>query len=155
DRSARRKLLGSGGSRAGLGPEIRTPGPLTSVTEADTNPIMIWKFPPLIRAGEVAASDEVDAANALLLARVGRGIDVGDGERTLAVDLNNRLARSPGIVVHLGCRLGNPAGPQRYAFLGVELVSHADVERARNHRDVFRRRMIVRRDLVACGHLQP
>src|SRR5262249_38652477 len=140
DRSARRKLLGSGGSRAVLGPEIRTPGPHTSATEADTNPIMIWKFPPLIRAGEVAASDEIDAANALLLARIVCGIDVGDGERPLAVDLDNRLARSPGIVVHPGCRFGKPARPQRYAFLRVELVSHADVEGARNHRDVFRRR---------------
>src|SRR5512139_1723819 len=96
-----------------------------------------------------------DAARALLLARVVRRIDVGNGEGSLTVDLDDSLARRPGIGVHPGCRLGKSAGPQCYAFLRVELIAHTDVERAREHRDVFGGRMIVRRDLVARGHFQP
>src|SRR5229473_8413875 len=94
-------------------------------------------------------------ARTLFFARIVRGIYVRDGEGALTVDLNDGLARSPGVVIHLGRRLGKSAGPQRHAFLLVELVSHTDVERARKHRDVFSRRMIVRRDLVASGHFQP
>ena len=67
---------------------------------------------------------------------------------TLAVHLHDGLARRPGKVVHLGRRLGKPAGPQRHALLLVELVAHADVERARQHRDVFGRRMAVRRRIL-------
>src|ERR1700722_18568918 len=42
---------------------------------------------------------------ALFLARIIRGINVGDGEGSLTVDLDDRLARRPGIVVHPGGRL--------------------------------------------------
>jgi len=45
-------------------------------------------------------------------------------------------------VVHLGRRLGKTARPQRDAFLRVQLIAHADVERTRQHRDVFGGRMI-------------
>src|SRR5437879_6075175 len=116
-----------------------------------------WTGCPSPRAiAETSARlDRRGPARALFFARIVRGIYVGDGEGALTVDLDDGLARSPGIVIHLGCRLGKSAGPQRHALLLVELVSHTDVERARKHRDVFSRRMIVRRDLVACGHFQP
>src|SRR5262249_29777940 len=77
------------------------------------------------------------------------------GEGSLTVDLDNRLTRGPGVVVHFRWRLGKSARPQHHAFLRVELVAHANVERTRYHRDVLGRRMIVRRDLVACRHFQP
>src|SRR5882762_4681897 len=76
-------------------------------------------------------------SHALFLARIVRRIDVSNGEGSLTVDLDDSLARRPGIVVHPGRRLGKTARPQGHAFLRVELVSHTDVEYARKHRDVF------------------
>ena len=64
------------------------------------------------------------------LARIVRRIDVGDGERPLTVDpalCSHPCSRHSGSSWR---RLGKSAGPQRYAFLHVELVAHAEVQRA-------------------------
>jgi hypothetical protein len=55
----------------------------------------------------------LESDDALLFARIVRRIHVGDGEGPLSVDLDYSVVRSPGIVVHLGCRLCKPAGSQR------------------------------------------
>ena len=69
-----------------------------------------------------------------LVARVVRRIDVVDGERAPAVNLNHGRLRCPGVVLHVFFGAEETADAQGLAFLRVEFVPHADVERAGDHR---------------------
>ena len=58
-------------------------------------------------------------------------------------------------MVHVGVHGGEPAGGQLQGMRCVELVSHAEEERALDDRDVLIGRMKMRRHLVAVGQVQP
>jgi len=63
----------------------------------------------------------------LAVAWVIRGIDVIDGERALAMNLDHGRGGRPAVVLHSGFRDEESARFHRFTFLGVELVAHGDV----------------------------
>ena len=88
-------------------------------------------------------------SDVLAVTRIIGRVDVVDRERAHAMDLNDRGAGRPAIVLHAFLRVDEAAGPQRLALLGVELVAHCDMEVAGQDRDVLVGRVRVRGDLVA------
>src|SRR5437660_106765 len=78
---------------------------------------------------------------------VGR-IHVGECEGTLTVHLHDGLLRSPGVVIHVRRRFTKTSRAKFDPLLFVKLVTHSDMEFARDDRHVLGCRMIVRRDLV-------
>src|SRR5579862_2688671 len=99
--------------------------------------------------------DPVRAAHSVGLPRIVGGIDISDVERSGGVHLNDRFAARPAIMVHPLRHVDEPAGLQRLAFLRIELVAHAKVQRAGDDRHIFIIRMHVRRYLVSGWKLQP
>src|SRR5947208_16190491 len=89
------------------------------------------------------------------LSRVVSRVDIGDREWPVAIHLDNGFLASPAIMMHALGHVDIATGLERFAFLRVELVAHAKVERAGNHRHVFISGMHARRDLVAGRKLQP
>jgi len=82
------------------------------------------------------------------------GIDVVELEWSLAVDLNDGLAAGHGEVMHFGIEEGEAAGGEGFGLVGIKLIAHANPEGAGDYRDVFAKRMPVRRDAIAVGHFQ-
>src|SRR4051812_25958283 len=93
------------------------------------------RFPP-VRPWRWLSLDAVkpkSAGKESLLAGIVRGVDISDGERALAVDLQHGGPRGPGIMVHLGRGLRVASGGEPNSLLFVKLVAHADVEFSRDH----------------------
>src|SRR5262245_2765256 len=94
---------------------------------------------------------------ALLLGRDASGVVVGvqvvELPGTHAVELDDRLAVGPEVVVHLWRQVAESTGRDLHALRLVERVPHSDVRGPRDHGYVFIRRMPVRHDLVARRHL--
>src|SRR6476620_4663405 len=71
-------------------------------------------------------------ARLLLLRRLGvvpriiGRVDIVDRKRAHAMDLDDRGAGRPAIVLHPFLGVDEPSGPQGLAFLRVELVTHSD-----------------------------
>src|SRR6266851_502780 len=89
-----------------------------------------------------------------LSAGIVRRIDVGDCKGTLTVNLHNRWAGYPSIMVHCRRCLAIPSCGQLNSLFLVKVVAHPDVKIAGDDRHVFRCRVIVGRDLVTRWHLQ-
>src|SRR3954468_8904432 len=94
-----------------------------------------------------------DSQASLLFTRVIRWIGVGYAERTLRLNLNDRGTAYPTIVVHFGRCLDVSARRWLASFFLVELVSHSDVEVARNDRDVFIFWMMMGGEFITARHL--
>src|SRR6266540_3232181 len=91
----------------------------------------------------------------LCLLRVVVRVDIGHVEGTVGVDLYHRRHLGKSIVVHLARQEVKSAGGQRVFALRVELVAHAEIERARYDRHVLVLGVPVRCDLVAGGRFEP
>src|SRR5215831_6466847 len=89
------------------------------------------------------------------LAGIVVGVDVGQREWAHAVDLDYGRGFRHRIVVHLRGQKGIAARGQLLHRALVELVPHADGERARENRDVLIGRVPVRIDPVTGRHLEP
>ena len=85
---------------------------------AARRPRLLW---PCDRGGKRRAVPHRQARCFLFLARIVGRIDIGDRERALAMHLNDRRTRCPGVVIHLRRGRGKPAGGQHHAFLGSSL----------------------------------
>jgi hypothetical protein len=87
-------------------------------------------------------------------ARVVVGIDVVELKGRLAVDLDNGFSASHGVVVHVGIEKSKATGRERGHFVDFEFITHANLERTGNDRDVFALRVKMRRDAETVRHLQ-
>src|SRR6516164_198075 len=87
------------------------------------------------------------------LPRIIRGVDVNKLKWADAVDLDNGFALGPGEVAHLPWHDHERTCRQGLRGVGAELVAFGRHESALDHRDVFIRRMPVRRDLVSIRQL--
>ena len=87
------------------------------------------------------------------LAWVVRLVDISHCKRTLAMNLDDRVACRPCVVVHVRGRDAKSTSGQVNALCLVEFVSHSDVKVARDHGHIFRRRVIVGRNLIVCRYV--
>jgi len=81
--------------------------------------------------------------------------DDGPTRETQAAKLNDLFGVAEGAFVLAGDLNAAPDSRQRLGLRRVERVSHAQVERPRDHRHPLRLRVRVRRDLVPVRHLDP
>ena len=91
----------------------------------------------------------------LFLARIVRWIDVDDTKRPRTSNLHDGIAGHPSIIVRLAQVLRLATRTQQHAFVGVELVAHADMKLTRQYSDILILWMIMGRDFVARRHFQP
>ena len=70
------------------------------------------------------------------------------------MNLDHGLSGSGGIVMHAGIQVSEAASPEAHHLAGIELISHADFERARKDGDVLPVRMGMRSDPVTVRHFQ-
>src|SRR5260370_34783899 len=81
-------------------------------------------------------------------------IDVVDTYRRHAVDLDDSLSGSCGVVVHAWFQVGEAACPEAHHLACIELIAHTDLESTRQHRNVLPIGMSVRCDFVAIRHFE-
>src|SRR5258708_2205827 len=90
----------------------------------------------------------------VLRRRIVLRIDVHDVERTHGAELHYRRPFRPGVVVRFRRQVMETAGVHLVAGFHIHLVALAEMERARDHREVLVGRVVMRRDLVVCGNLK-
>src|SRR6202022_2816744 len=83
---------------------------------------------PAHRRVQAPTASNVATSAILFLAWIVRRIDIGDRKRPFAVNLNDGFGCGPSVMIHLGWRFSKASRPKQFAFLGVEFVSHPDVE---------------------------
>src|SRR5258705_10868833 len=81
--------------------------------------------------------------------RIVRRIDIRDCERPLSMNLDDSVARCPGVVIHLCRCFGISACGQLHSLLFVELVTHSDVKIVVQDREVLSRWVVMGRNSVA------
>src|SRR3982750_1684670 len=82
----------------------------------------------------------------LLLSWVVLRVDVGDVERTSAVDLHDGLVLGERVVRHASRPMHEARGRQRFRRLAIERLTGANREAARHHGDELVLGMTMRRD---------
>src|ERR1700722_18224308 len=102
----------------------------------------------------MVSSESIYRAKDLLLARVVCGIDIVKLQGRAAVNLHDDFAGSHRVVMHVGIEIGEAAGRERPHLVFVEGVSHPNLERARDDRDVLAQGMPVGRDAISVWHFQ-
>src|ERR1700692_2441862 len=105
------------------------------------------------RRVQASAASNVATSDILFLAWIVRRIDIGDRKRPLAVNLNDGFGCGPSVMIHLGWRFSKASRPKQFAFLGVEFVSHPDVEITGEHGNILGSRVIMSGKFVFCRKL--